>query len=90
MLSIEIAEEKGLAQFHDRKGTYCEISREYEDQILNKHVWRTFRHLEEAWDGQHWDSDSRCEISILLWVNLQGVTVRGHEEKPIRRLKPWG
>ncbi|KAI0856728.1 hypothetical protein F4860DRAFT_528888 [Xylaria cubensis] len=90
----EIARRRGLKQFHDRNGTYCEVTRsmikyatiselmDYRDQI--RFEWEFFHRSQQS-DPGNWQS---VQFKLLSWTDTRDATVIG-EERPLRRAKPW-
>ncbi|KAF2964316.1 hypothetical protein GQX73_g9261 [Xylaria multiplex] len=85
----EIAQEKGLKQFHDRRGTYCEV--QYKDALhfFGPKIGKQTEEISKTWTAVRANRDwANIEFKALVWANLQGVTVSG-EEQPLRTAKPW-
>ncbi|KAI1112520.1 hypothetical protein F5Y14DRAFT_463452 [Nemania sp. NC0429] len=88
----EIAAQKGLAQFHDRMGTYCETSDDDVKRVLNTGVSKALKRIRDARDRLYLgpgEALHQCRFGVLVRADLRGVTVSGREEQPIRRNKPW-
>ncbi|KAI0536218.1 hypothetical protein GGR58DRAFT_503441 [Xylaria digitata] len=85
----EIAQQKGLKQFHDRSGTYCEVLYEDGQDFFSWEMWALVHDLERAWSNfgrnKNWGN---IEFKFLVFADLQGVTVSG-DEQPLRTGRPW-
>ncbi|KAI1734641.1 hypothetical protein F4680DRAFT_453799 [Xylaria scruposa] len=82
------AQQRGLKQFHNRDGTYCEMNYigilwEYIEYFYMLRLeWGMFHVIQNS----NFDYNS-VQFKLLSWTDLRGVTVIG-DEQPLRRSKP--
>ncbi|KAI0554869.1 hypothetical protein F4679DRAFT_240292 [Xylaria curta] len=83
----DIAQQRGLKQFHNRYGTYCEFPLEiFElsvllDELRSEWIW--FHETQQTTQG-NWKS---VQFELLSWNKLRAATVIGNE-RPLPRGNP--
>ncbi|KAJ8110438.1 hypothetical protein ONZ43_g5870 [Nemania bipapillata] len=86
-----MARDKGLKQFHDRMGAYCEVS----DADIDEYMHAEFRyrlvslerlcHFSREWSNLE---PKAIKFGILIWCDLRGVT-DGQTGRQLRSPSPW-
>ncbi|TGJ85520.1 hypothetical protein E0Z10_g3267 [Xylaria hypoxylon] len=74
----EIAQQEGLSQFYDRRGTYCEVLREHLIQLFRSWISTSIDELKAAWG--RYKQGRNIEFKVAVWADLRGVTVMPMEE----------
>ncbi|KAI8627110.1 hypothetical protein F5Y19DRAFT_487039 [Xylariaceae sp. FL1651] len=101
----DIANRQGLEQFHDRAGTYCEITRPDSLFVIEHHdfLWDLLLGVKRAWAAYHTDQetkqaeDGKGEAEKPRWskttfkalVWLDLYYVFDKKYNRLRELKPW-
>ncbi|KAI3318944.1 hypothetical protein HD806DRAFT_548791 [Xylariaceae sp. AK1471] len=99
----EIALRKNLPQFHDRMGTYCEVTEEDTVNVFYSNPWIFIQGLRRAWEKFHTRNQPRqgqnralqgnwkdTEFKVLVCCDLRGARVRDSgEDAPLVRTREW-
>ncbi|KAI1280162.1 hypothetical protein F5Y07DRAFT_413320 [Xylaria sp. FL0933] len=81
----QIRQAKGLEQFHDRSGTYCQIVREDTERLSKVPIWDYLRQFQQLY-SQH-NHRQPVQFKFLVWIDLRNETLGG--QHPLRTAAPW-
>ncbi|KAI0514688.1 hypothetical protein F5B22DRAFT_610438 [Xylaria bambusicola] len=88
----EIAQEKGLKEFCNRTGAYCEIRLEDTQNLFHPtpDPWLLLSGLKDEWYSRRpsHPGQAKVKFKMLAWSDLRGVTV-GEDGPVLRTAGPW-